>query len=129
MTVNTLVVNGQITRDYPQYAENGTCTVTNSLSGTGRIAVPVVMGQNARLKIGTTGCLTFAAGVSGNIVLDMSGVDLNRVRKLKVMRVTDASFLPQPESIAGVPRGWTVSKTDDGLGLYISRPMFYIIVR
>jgi hypothetical protein len=38
-------------------------------------------------------------------------------------------LLPQPESIAGVPRGWTVSKTDDGLGLYISRPMFYIIVR
>lgn len=129
LTVNTLVVNGQITRDNPQYAENGTCTVTNSLSGTGRIAVPVVMGQNARLKIGTTGCLTFDAGVSGNIVLDMSGVDLNKARKLKVMRVSDASLLPQPESIAGVPRGWTVSKTDDGLGLYVSRPMFYIIVR
>lgn len=129
LTVNTLVVNGQITRDNPQYAENGTCTVTNSLSGTGRIAVPVVMGQNARLKIGTTGCLTFEAGVSGNIVLDMSGVDLNKARKLKVMRVTDAALLPQPESIAGVPRGWTVSKTDDGLGLYVSRPMFYIIVR
>jgi len=128
LSVKNLVLDGAVTRDQPA----STLTVTGSITGKGTTPM-LTMGEGAVFKPNGTDYLTITESLSGTMMIDASGLDLNSTYdKIPLFKVGSAEMLPDVSVAfaAGTkPKGWTLVKTADGLGYDLARSGFSIILR
>lgn len=129
-TVKTVVLNGTVNF---LSADKCNLVVTGAISGSGTTA-GLKLGPGAVIKPDGQNAFKVSGkiepSVDGNpITVDTSSLDLAALCKIPLFRVSNAANLPTADTVAGVPRGWYVATTSDGLGYDLRKPSFTISVR
>ena len=77
--------------------------------------------------------LTINGKVGGTPIFDISTMDLANGKRFNLLKVNEVENLPEPFTDAnfvnGIPTGWVVALTPDGLGYCLKREAFVIRVR
>ena len=129
LSVKNLILNGAVTRDNNYH----TLTVTGSITGKGTTPT-LTMAEGAVFKPSGTGYLTVTESLSGAMLVDASGIDLQSVGgKIPMFKVGSAEMLSSVlvDFAAGTRpnKGCRLIKTADGLGYDLVLSGFSVIVR
>ena len=93
----------------------------------------LTMSEGAVFKPNGTGYFTVTESLSGTMMIDMSGLDLESTyNKIPLVKVGSAEMRSSVsvDFVSGTkPKGWALVKTADGLGYDLARTGFSIIVR
>lgn len=103
--------------------------ITGSITGNGT-AQSLTLADGAVFKPTGTGYLTVTTSLSGTVNVDLGGLEMSG--RIPLFKVGTAEMLPEKSAIAftdALPNGWELHVTDDGLGYYLVRMGFSVVVR
>ena len=128
LSVKNMILNGSVTRQ----TSNGTSTltVTGYITGTGTTPM-LTLANGAVIKPSTTGTrkyltITESLTYDDKVTIDISDVDFSNYVSVPLFKVGSAEMLPESSAIAFVgtiPDGWELSKSPDGLGYRLRKPI------
>ena len=125
-TVKDLVLDGTIART----AADCVFTVTGTVTGSGTAAA-LALAQGATIKPGGVSFLT-AGSISGAVTLDARDAVASATgESIPLFKVGGADALPAKGSLGfagGIPEGWELVETGDGLGYELRARGFMIMV-
>jgi hypothetical protein len=128
LSVKNLILDGAVTRDKNYH----TLTVTGSITGKGTTPT-LTMGNGAVFKPNGTNYLTITESLSGTMLIDASGLNLessyDRIPLFKVGSAEMLSSVSVDFAAGAKPKGWKFIKTTDGLGYDLIHSGFSVIVK
>ena len=148
LRVKNLVLDGVVTKNNDRYSSN--IRISGSITGNGTTPI-LTLGANARFKPTGTGYLTITESLTlptktvseeevPYMVIDLTDALASGASSIPLFRVGSAENLPDAGIIGFIypgqtvpsqdlPRGWSLSTTQDGCGYRLSKGGFYIRLR
>ena len=129
LTVKNLELDGTVTRSSATYS---TLTVTGYATGSGTTPM-LTLGADAVIRPTNAGYLTVTESLNGTVRIDLSGVDFVAAHAVTLFKVGSAEMLPAAADLvftgSGIPNGWDLVPTSDGLGYKLNGKSFNFILR